>query len=499
MKIGIIDIGSNSVRLVIVDVEDDSYSIIDQIKHSARLGQDMTPDGYLSEARIDYGIKVLEHFAGFMKKHQVEEAIVVATEAVRKAKNQEAFLTRARKALAKDVRVLSGLEEAFYDYFGCVNTMDIKNALIFDIGGSSTELVHIQNRYLKDSISTRLGSIPLTEMFELNNNLTEEKIASLKVFIMDRLSMIPWLKNAAGMNLIGIGGSVRTLGKIDRIRKGQEQFIAHNYSMETSDISLIREDVKNYLMTGKNRVRGLPRDREDIFIGSTILVECLAEYLHSQKVFVSGAGVRDGLLFEHLFGNKKFVPDVLQYSLRNIIHQHMSEEYDGEKVYELSEILFDALTVNDRNMRLHHKELKTAAYLNDIGKNINFYQRDRNTFYSILNAPIHGLSQKQILIAASAATLFNSDDILKEYLNKQILDQKDIRIIEKIGLIIMVVKAIVYGAVDDIAITDAKIVKNRFVIHVKTASDPMFMAEQLEYYLTHFKRVFHLSLEVVTD
>lgn len=84
MKIGIIDIGSNSVRLVIVDVEDDSYSIIDQIKHSARLGQDMTPDGYLSEARIDYGIKVLEHFAGFMKKHQVEEAIVVATEAVRK-------------------------------------------------------------------------------------------------------------------------------------------------------------------------------------------------------------------------------------------------------------------------------------------------------------------------------------------------------------------------------------------------------------------------------
>lgn len=496
MKIGIIDIGSNSVRLVIVDVKQDSYSITDQIKHSARLGQDMTPDGYLSKSRIEYAIKVLEHFAGFMRMKNVEEAIVVATEAVRKAKNQEEFLDRARKTLSTNVRVLSGLEEAFYDYFGCVNTMDIKNALIFDIGGSSTEFVHIENRYLQDSISIRLGAIPLTEMFELDHDLTEEKMESAKVFIKDRLSMIPWLKNASGLNLIGIGGSVRTLGKIDRIRKGQDQFIAHNYSMETSDVSLIKNDVKNYLMTGKNRVRGLPRDREDIFIGSTMLVECISEYLSSQKIFISGSGVRDGLLFEYLFGTKKFVPDVLEFSLKNIIKQHMSEDYDGEKVFELSKIIFDALSNTDRNLKLHFKELKTAAYLHDIGKSINFYQRDRNTFYSILNAPIHGVSQKQILISASAATLYNSDDILKDFLNKKLLVQKDIHVIEKIGLIIKIVNAIIYGTVEDIAISDIKLSKNKLQLFVKTDSDLMFMKEELEYYLGHFRRVFRLNLEI---
>lgn len=496
MKIGIIDIGSNSVRLVVVDVKQDSYSITDQIKHSARLGQDMTPDGYLSKSRIEYAIKVLEHFAGFMRMKNVEEAIVVATEAVRKAKNQEEFLDRARKTLATNVRVLSGLEEAFYDYFGCVNTMDIKNALIFDIGGSSTELVHIENRYLQDSISIRLGAIPLTEMFELDHDLTEEKMDSVRVFIRDRLSMIPWLKNATGLNLIGIGGSVRTLGKIDRIRKGQDQFIAHNYSMETSDVTLIKNDVKSYLMTGKNRVRGLPRDREDIFIGSTMLVECIAEYLNSQKVFISGSGVRDGLLFEYLFGTKKFVPDVLEFSLKNIIKQHMSEDYDGEKVFELSKIIFDTLAKTDRNLKLHFKELKTAAYLHDIGKSINFYQRDRNTFYSILNAPIHGVSQKQILISASAATLYNSDDILKDFLNKKLLNQKDIHIIEKIGLIIKIVNAIIYGTVEDISISDIKINKNKLQLFVKTDSDLLFMGEELEYYLGHFRRVFRLNLEI---
>ena len=96
MKLGIIDIGSNSIRLVIMDVNGHFYRITDQIKHSARLGQDMTPDGSMNENRIDYGILVLTHFSNVMKTKGVNEIICVATEAVRRAKNQNKFLTRAR-------------------------------------------------------------------------------------------------------------------------------------------------------------------------------------------------------------------------------------------------------------------------------------------------------------------------------------------------------------------------------------------------------------------
>lgn len=493
MKMGIIDIGSNSIRLVIMDVRERSYRITDQIKHSARLGQDMTPDGYLSEERIDYAIQVLKHFAAFMHKKEVEEVIAVATEAVRRAKNQNQFLSRGQAVLGTEIRVLSGMEEAYYDYLACVNTLDIKNALAFDIGGSSTELILIRKRFLKDSVSTRLGSIPLMEMFNLGKDPSPEAIERMKVYILDQFSMLPWLDRVKNLPLIGIGGSVRTAGKIDRMRKGQSQFIAHNYSMDRSDIDEVLNLTLDYRKGTGPRPRGLSRDRDDIFTGALVMIQTLAEYLDSDKVFVSGAGVRDGLLFEYLLGSKKFVPDVLEFSLKNIIRNHMSRDYDGEELWRITEPIFDILSSASRDLSSMKKVMKTTTYLHDIGKSINFYQKDRNTFYSILNAPIHGLSQKQILLAASSATMTSSDDILKEYLGKHLLTQRDIRIIRKLGLILKLSQSIIYGSVSEIGKDNFRVDNKRLIITLSTKQETFFAREQFSYNLSEFKRTFGLT------
>lgn len=497
MKLGIIDIGSNSIRLVIMDIKGQSYRITDQIKHSARLGQDMTPDGYLDQKRIDYGILVLDHFAQFMQSKGVGEIICVATEAVRRAKNQDQFLSRARKALGTEIRILSGLEEAYYDYIGCVNTLDIKNALAFDIGGSSTELMLIRNRRLVESVSLRLGSIPLMEMFDLSMDVNGEKINRLRVFIEDQFSRLPWLRKAQGLPLIGIGGSVRTTGKIDRLRKEQSQFIAHNYSMDKKDLREIVDLVMDWKNGSGPRPRGLPRDRDDIFTGSLVLIQTLSDYLGSEKLFVSGAGVRDGLLFEYLFGSKKFVPDVLEFSLRNIIVNHMSDDYDGEALWKITEPIFDVLAEQQPDLRNMKKVMKTTTYLNDIGKSINFFQRDRNTFYSILNAPIHGISQRQILLSASSATMSSSDDILKEYLGKRLLTQRDLRIIRKIGLILKLAKAVAYGALEEFDPKGIVLSKNKLTIPLKSQTMIHFAKDQFAYNHQDFRRTFEVIPEFV--
>lgn len=495
MKLGIIDIGSNSIRLVVMDVKDQAYRITDQIKHSARLGQDMTPDGYLNEGRINYALMVLAHFSEFMQKKGVTEVICVATEAVRRAKNQNLFLSKARAALGTEIRVLSGLEEAYYDYLGCVNTLDIKNALAFDIGGSSTELILIKNRFLQESVSTRLGSIPLMEMFDLGNDPSPEAIERLKAYITDQFSMLPWLRNAKNLPLIGIGGSVRTAGKIDRLRKGQGQFIAHNYSLDRSDINEVIKLNLDYKKGIGPRPRGLSRDRDDIFTGSLIMIETLADYLNSEKMFVSGAGVRDGLLFEYLFGAKKFVPDVLEFSLKNIIKNHMSSDYDGEVLWGVAEPIFDALAKAHPDIRNMKKVMKTTTFLHDIGKSINFFQRDRNTFYSILNAPIHGISQKQILLAASSATMSSSDDILKEYLANQLLTQRDVRISRKLGLILKLSQAIVYGSVSDLTLDGMTLTKSKLLIPMASEQEIMFTKEQFAFNQSEFRRTFNVTPE----
>lgn len=497
MKLAIIDIGSNSIRLVVLEVNGHSYRITDQIKHSARLGQDMTPDGYLSNQRIEYALKVLAHFADFMKAKSVEEIICVATEAVRRAKNQDQFLAGARKVLGTEIRILSGLEEAYYDYIGCVNTLDIKNALVFDIGGSSTELILVRNRMLVESVSLRLGSIPLMEMFDLSMDVGVEKIQRLRAFLTDQFSRLPWLEKVKGLPLIGVGGSVRTTGKIDRLRKEQGQFIAHNYSMDRADIHEIVQLVLDWKNRQGQRPRGLPRDRDDIYTGSLILIESLAEYLNTNKLFISGAGVRDGLLFEYLFGARKFVPDVLEFSLRNIIINHMSDDYDGEALWQITEPLFDILAAQHPDLRHMKKVMKTTTYLHDIGKSINFFQRDRNTFYSILNAPIHGISQKQILLAACSATMNSSDDILKDYLGRQLLTQRDIRVIQKIGLILKLASAIAYGTLDDYSAKGMSLTKKQLLIPLKDAEMIHFTQEQFGYHQAEFRRTFGVQPEFV--
>lgn len=497
MKLAIIDIGSNSIRLVVLEVNGHSYRITDQIKHSARLGQDMTPDGYLSNQRIEYALKVLAHFADFMKAKSVEEIICVATEAVRRAKNQDQFLAGARKVLGTEIRILSGLEEAYYDYIGCVNTLDIKNALVFDIGGSSTELILVRNRMLVESVSLRLGSIPLMEMFNLSMDVGVEKIQRLRAFLTDQFSRLPWLEKVKGLPLIGVGGSVRTTGKIDRLRKEQGQFIAHNYSMDRADIHEIVQLVLDWKNRQGQRPRGLPRDRDDIYTGSLILIESLAVYLNTNKLFISGAGVRDGLLFEYLFGARKFVPDVLEFSLRNIIINHMSDDYDGEALWQITEPLFDILAAQHPDLRHMKKVMKTTTYLHDIGKSINFFQRDRNTFYSILNAPIHGISQKQILLAACSATMNSSDDILKDYLGRQLLTQRDIRVIQKIGLILKLASAIAYGTLDDYSAKGMSLTKKQLLIPLKDAEMIHFTQEQFGYHQAEFRRTFGVQPEFV--
>src|SRR5471030_1980434 len=121
-KIGVIDIGSNSMRLIVVEInKDQSFRIIDELKESVRLGMDISENGDLSEFRIDKAIDALFHFKNLSTSLGADELIVVATEAVRKAPNKNLFLEKVKKELDIDIRVLSGKEEGYYNYVGAIN------------------------------------------------------------------------------------------------------------------------------------------------------------------------------------------------------------------------------------------------------------------------------------------------------------------------------------------------------------------------------------------
>ncbi|WP_368490592.1 hypothetical protein [Clostridium sp. BJN0013] len=147
LKIGIIDIGSNSIRLVIAQIhKNGSFNIIEEAKKAIDLGKDMNLKGELNLTRMNKAISALSSFKHLCTYKKVERIIPVATEAVRKAANQIEFLNRVKNELDINIRVLSGKEEAYYAYLGTVNSIDFSDGLLVDMGGSSTELIWVKEK-----------------------------------------------------------------------------------------------------------------------------------------------------------------------------------------------------------------------------------------------------------------------------------------------------------------------------------------------------------------
>ena len=443
-KIGVIDIGSNSMRLIVVEInKDQSFRIIDELKESVRLGMDISENGDLSEFRIDKAIDALFHFKNLSTSLGADELIVVATEAVRKAPNKNLFLEKVKKELDIDIRVLSGKEEAYYNYVGAINTLDISNALIMDIGGASTEVILVNNRKLKDSISLPFGAINLTSKFNVTNALDNETEDKLIEFLRNNYSKIDWLTDINNIPLIGIGGTMRNISKISRKKNNYPLDLTHNYYMEANEVTQIYNIVKCKDSEKRRKIKGLSKDRADIFLGAIAAIETLIEFCNIDNIYISGSGLREGLVYDYIFSENNIVDDVLDFSINNNITKFNLNKAHAMHVFNLSESLYTQLEpLHNIKTNSSLKILKAASMLQDIGTNVDFYRKHKHSFYMFLNSPISGLSHKELLMAA-----FVNIAILKENINisnseyGELLDKNDIDIILKLGVIIKLAKS----------------------------------------------------------
>ncbi|NCC81254.1 MAG: exopolyphosphatase, partial [Clostridia bacterium] len=226
-KTAIIDLGSNSVRLIIILIQKGRhYKLIEQEKEMVRLGENLYEDNMLKEAAMERTMKTLGLFRDLIESHKAEKVILTATAAVRNANNRDVFLDRIKDNFNWDFQVVSGEREAFLGYLGVINTINEDSFLIADIGGGSTEISLIQNRKLVESVSLNFGSVTLeNKEIELANKLEE----------------ISWLKNP-GLPLVGLGGTIRSFAKIFKrntsypIDKLHNLEISYENSKKTIDI-----------------------------------------------------------------------------------------------------------------------------------------------------------------------------------------------------------------------------------------------------------------------
>ncbi len=476
--IGVIDIGSNSMRLVLARINDKGYlRIFDELKEFVRLGQDLSETGELDMNRVNHAIDVLRFFKNICDANGADEIIAVATAAVRNAPNSKEFIDRVLKEAGISIKIISGTEEAYYDYFSTVNSIDILDCIIIDIGGSSTELIYVQDRKLINSISIPMGAISLCQEFQLENLVTQDNSKELNDFIYNNYHNISWLKEVKDVPLIAIGGTARNIGKIDKKSKNFPLDITHRYSMNFNDLKSIYDTVINSDLKKRKRIKGLSKDRADIFPGAVAAIYDLMEYLDLEELIISGRGIREGLLYEYL-NKAQVVPDVLEYSLTTMLTNHNMRPSHGNDIWNLSKKLFDDLRpihnieseVNDVDV---NKVLKTAAYLHDVGISTSYYDHHKHSFYIVINTNLNGLTQKEFLMAAYTTSLHRKDEfrIYKAHY-KSVINDEDINIITKLGILLRISEQLDRRANNNIKELSCTIKGDLAIIKVIAKEDP---------------------------
>jgi len=435
-NIGIIDIGSNSMRLMVIEICDNYFRIIDEAKETVSLGMNITADGQLNPLRMEKALSTLANFKSLCEGLGECNIFPVATEAVRRASNQKEFLDLVKSRLTMEVRVLSGEEEAYYDYFGVINSMEYSNGLIVDIGGSSTELIWVENKTIKESISLPFGAINITDQFNIREKMTSNTEKELKTYLLSQFGKVAWLGGVMNLPLIGVGGTIRNIGRISRKNINYPIDRSHNYQMDSSAVINLYDNIKYNNSEQRKKIKGLTKDRSDVFLGAFSVVSTLIEFCNNPQLIVSGSGLREGMLHEILHG-EQVIKDVLEFSLNKVMKTLNIDRPHAHHVWKLAESLYTQLKPLHKINGNSYKILKTAALLNDCGKTINFYNYHKHTFYMMANLPINGLSHKELIMAAYTMmfSVKENFDVEKSPYVK-LLTKEDKYIIQRLGIIL---------------------------------------------------------------
>lgn len=448
-RVAFIDLGSNSVRFVIYEISrTGSYRLIYQEKESIRLSENMWGKGALTEEAMERALQSLQSFVHMAKVMEVDHIRSVATAAVRLATNGEEFIQQVLEKAGLELECISGEEEARLGFLGVINTIGLKNFVIFDLGGASTEVTLVKNRQIEQSVSIPIGALTLTGTYQKGGEFTDKEYQRMVQAIKKTIATHKWLKNAK-MPLLGIGGTARNIAKMDQRKLSYPITKIHSYEIPYHRFMELLDDVRSKPLEQRKKINGLSSERADIIIAGMTIVQELFNYVNSKTLVVGGSGLREGLFYDyyghHYLGGNPIIEDILTHSAENILLDMTKHELVHAKyIATLADTLFVKWRLLHKGDTILRRCLKVAALLHDIGKRVNYYSHARHGCYMLVNSNLYGMSHVEQ--AFSAFLVMNSHGLTpkeyKTFLYGKLLDDEQRTVGKKLSLILAIAEAL---------------------------------------------------------
>lgn len=416
-RVGIIDVGSNTVRLVIFEI--DQYFIIHElqnVKVPARLVQ-YVQDGQMTEEGIQKLLYILDNFTKIYNHYDINRLYAIATAAVRSSANSEDIVKRVKAETDIDLRILSEGDEAYFGNYAVRHSMSYVDGVTVDIGGGSTEITLFRDKQVTHRESLPFGTVSLkAQFFEGKDHNDSKAIKQARKFIKKTLGQVKWLKDA-NVPVIAIGGSARNIAEVHQRQIDYPLAGTHEYTMSFEVLSDVLKLFTELSLEELADLDGLSQDRKDIIIPATLVFMEVYQIASSDRFAVSARGLREGIVMNYLNQeyNQPFdlynvqagnvVRTARKYQIRSIgLNQRFA--IADQLLMEMEKL--DLISLSNYELDLFYY----AATLYFIGGYIETQSKSQHTFYVISNMNLYGFDHKdRVKIALMASyknkSLFN--------------------------------------------------------------------------------------------
>jgi exopolyphosphatase/guanosine-5'-triphosphate,3'-diphosphate pyrophosphatase len=477
-RLAAIDIGTNSIRCIVVEADQSGkFRVLDDEKATVRLGEGLDRDNTIAEPAWQRAMEALVRMKKIVDGFGVIGVETVATSAVRRAANGDAFVRAAADTVGLHIEVISGEEEAELAALSALHNFDmegIRYAMV-DIGGGSVEVVTALGNHIEEIYSLDLGAVVLTEHFITTDPVKQGEHLRLRKHIRKTLKAAFVDEGIPFQCLLGSGGTMTSIAGMVMAMRKEGYHSVHGYEVLRSEVvhllaMLLRKDLKE-----RKSLPGLPPDRADIIIAGVTVVDELMELFNANLLKINERGIREGLILRGLKKHHLLPGERQTRTWRDAVLDYArSCHHDEEHALQVTKLALEIFAAVADTFGLGDKErqlLEAAALLHDVGYFISYSAHHKHTYHLVRHADLFGFTPREREIVAQVGRYHRKALPKKKHESFARLAPPDQLLVERLGGILRLADGLDRRRNSLVSSLDCSLSPAAFLVRVAAAGD----------------------------